>query len=311
MQYNQDIYKNIFNAKTKQDVINVLNGITVDGNLDAFTWTGDIGTNWSPGNTLYNMIPETMVSTMFYTKQDITDSSISADRWVPNTSTGKQDASLSLIPVKYNTEYRYVMLPVNQEDMDDVNKSGEYEPFVKWVNAYQQRSIEDNIISVMLDGTGYIGTAIYKLVRDTSTDFETVEVYTQTSASDTSYITVANLQSLASNVVKHDMRVMCINPDDLRTLYNASFTANEVYNFTSDSDIAAVIGVDYIFSTSLIKAGHVIILDPTCFHIRKKAGIDISFPVYEENKVTFLKEMNVSVKPAAYHSAAILKGSLN
>lgn len=224
--------------------------------------------------------------------------------------------SLTVTPQSLNTTLIYKKQQIAQEDIDDLNESGEYGEFINFVTNELKNSVETFIVGNILGGelsenNDYLDSYLYRFTIDGVSDvFTTTIEKTQTSSSDYSYVTIDNLMDLSKSVKKHQTKWLVIHPEDLQGLFNLSYSGTGIYNFISKSNLADILDVDYIYSTPLIERGKVICLDPSEYWVRIKREIEISYPVYDLNGLSFQYELNVGSKIHAPLSSAMLVGSL-
>lgn len=215
----------------------------------------------------------------------------------------KKLQEMCLMPVNINTALIYKQLDVTQEDIDDLNDSGEYADFVEWVNYELRKNVEDAIIAYMLgsnvvdpiNNEPLIDTdAIYRFTEDTIDDrFTYLDVYIDETG------LVKGLTQLSSNI-NADRKWLVINPDALQKALDEMGPTADKYS------LAARIGVDYVYVTCLCPNEQAIILDPDEMWLREKNVINTAYPVYDNNKVNMLYEINCGIKPHRAWSTALL-----
>ena len=215
--------------------------------------------------------------------------------------------ALTLTPNPINTALFYKQLDVTQEDMDDLNDSGEYADFLEWASWELRRHVEDLVISSLLGNSEiYTGTVTYPFLKNkVSSVFTTVDTQSQTGSSDYSYVTVANVAAMCSTVMS-DHKWLIVNPTDLDNLVAEMSETNP----TADKyGLAGRCGVDYVYSTNLAMRGKVICLDPDEFWMREKNTIEVAYPIYDYNKTTMLYELNCGIMPHNPMCSAMMLGS--
>lgn len=236
--------------------------------------------------------------------------------YVDYSATKKTVESLTVTPQSLNTTIIYKKQLIAQEDIDDLNESGEYGEFIDFVTQELKNSVETFIVGNILGGelsenNDYLDSYIYRFTKTgISSVFTTKIEKTQESSDDYSYVNIDNIITLSKSVKKHQVKWLVINPDDLQGLYNLSYDNIGVYNFVSKSSLADIFDVDYIYSTPLITRGKVICLDPTEYWVRVKNEIEIAYPVYDYNGLSFQYEINVGSKIHSPLTSAMLVGSL-
>lgn len=304
-----DIAKQIFDCRSgKEGVAKILNEVSLSsGKLGGETSVFAVASKWTAENPLYEALNHVKVSRIFYTTQDINASGASAKAWSKDSQTAKELQALTLTPQPILTSIFYKQLDVTQEDIDDLNDSGEYSDFLEWVSWELRRHTEDLIISSLLgNSTIYTGTVTYPFLKNqVSSVFTTVSTKSQSGASDFAFVTVQNVADMVATV-KTERKWLVINPDDLQALISEMAVMNPAADQFS---VAGRVGVDYIYSTPLAMRGKVICLDPDEFWLREKNVIEVAYPVYDYNKTTMLYELNVGIRPHAPLCSAMLLGS--
>lgn len=223
--------------------------------------------------------------------------------------TEKAIQELTVSPKTIQTGYIYKRQYICQEDLDDLNDSGNYDEFLEFITLELRRHVEDSIIGNIIGGafSQDYSSASNKYERfvigETDSKFTTVKTKTQTGASDYAYITVANVQEMCDTVLKTNVKWLVIHPADFRALMDDS----EVY---SETMLATLLGVDYIFQTLLAERGKVICLDPTQYVIKVKNEINVAYPAYEYNKLNLQYEVNGGGIIKGLKSSGMLVGSL-
>lgn len=304
-----DIAKQIFDCRSgKEGVARILNSVSLSsGTLGGETPVFAVASKWTRENPLYEALNHVKVSRMFYTTQDIDAQGASANAWTKDSTEAKELQALSLTPQPIQTSIFYKQLDVAQEDIDDLNDSGEYAEFLDWASWELRRHTEDLVISSFIGNSDiYTGTVTYPFLKNkVSSVFTTVDTQSQTGASDYSYVTVANVAAMCSTVLS-DHKWLIVNPTDLDNLVAEMSETNP----TADKyGLAGRCGVDYVYSTNLAMRGKVICLDPDEFWLREKNTLEVAYPVYDYNKTNMLYELNCGIRPHAPLCSAMLLGS--
>lgn len=313
-----EIAKQIVNCRSgKEGVKRILNGVSpTDGTMGGETpifaasetlWSDTYG-SYARSNSLYDALNHVKVSRMFVqTTQDLEGNTFDTvpRQWLKDSSgIQKKLQEMLLNPVNINTALIYKQLDVAQEDIDDLNDSGEYADFVEWVNYELRKNVEDAIIAYML-GRDVVAPeteepllidtdAIYRFTPDTIDDmFTIVDTYNDNRG------LVKCLTELSSSICA-DRKWLVIHPEALHKALDEMGPTADKYN------LAARIGVDYVYDTSLCPNGQAIILDPDEMWLREKNVINTAYPVYDNNKVNMLYEINCGIKPHRASSTALL-----
>ena len=307
----KSIAKSIINSKTKEEAKKYLkdNVSFSSGNFSNTLVSPEIVNSWTYNNELYNIISRTPYSKFFYTTQDIDDTNAKAQGWSKTSTDPKAIQELTVSPKTIQTGYIYKRQYICQEDLDDLNDSGNYDEFLEFITLELRRHVEDSIIGNIIGGafSQDYSSASNKYERfvigETDSKFTTVKTKTQSGSSDYTYITVDNVQEMCDTVLKTNVKWLVIHPADFRALMDDS----EVY---SETMLATLLGVDYIFQTLLAERGKVICLDPTQYVIKVKNEINVAYPAYEYNKLNLQYEVNAGGIIKGLKSSGMLVGSL-
>lgn len=197
-----------------------------------------------------------------------------------NSAFKKYLQDMVLTPNPINTAIFYKQLDVAQEDIDDLNDSGEYNEFLDWVNFELRRNVEDYIITSMFNSGDY-NESIYCFYPE-----HIDETFTYLMQGE---IDLSNLTEMVNNVCT-EYKWLIINPNTLNTLLDDNGLKDKY-------ELAGRLNVDYVYVTYGIMEEMVVCLDPNEFWLREKNTLEVAYPVYHENKVTFLYEKNVGIKP--------------
>lgn len=229
------------------------------------------------------------------------------DWYIDYSGVQKALQALTLTPNPIETALFYKQLDVTQEDIDDLNDSGEYADFLEWASWELRRHTEDLIISSFLGNSSiYTGTVTYPFLKNkVSSTFTTVDTQSQTGSSDYSYVTVANVAAMCSTVIA-DHKWLIMTQTDLDALLSEM---GEMSPTADKYGLASRCGVDFVYVTSLAMRGKIICLDPNEFWLREKNTIEVAYPVYDYNKTTMLYELNVGIKPHNPLCSAMMLGS--
>lgn len=219
--------------------------------------------------------------------------------------TEKAIQELTVSPKTIATSYIYKRQNICQEDLDDLADSGNYDEFLGFITLELRRHVEDSIIGNIIGGAFSQDYTVSKYERfiesELNSAFTTLKKKTQASASDFDYITVANTQEMCDTVLKTNVKWLVIHPADFRALMDDA----EVY---SETALATLLGVDYIFQTLLAERGKIICLDPTQYVIKVKNEINVAFPIYENNQLSMMYEINGGGIIKGLKSSAMLIG---
>ncbi len=214
------------------------------------------------------------------------------DAWFYDPSAiQKRLQDMILNPNPINTSLVYKQLDVAQEDIDDLNDSGEYSEFLDWVRFELRRNVEEYVIASML-GTVDPIDGIYSFNPETADDMFTTIYYTDGN------IDLDDIISANSDVIT-DYKWLVINPITLETIL-ADTGLKDKY------ELAGRLNVDYVYVTYSISPDNAVILDPNKFWMREKSVLDVAYPVYQNNKVTFLYEKNIGIVPSFPYCSALV-----
>lgn len=304
-----EVAKQILSCKSGKDgvrkLVDGLNASLTSGRTSAY-----IGTKWNKDNPLFNAMTDVKVGKIIYSTQEIDDSVATAKQWDKTSAVAKSIQQLNVTPVSITTQYVYKSLDIAQEDIDDLNESGEYAVFEEFATNELRQHVEDYVIGNVIGGkftSTYSGTSLYRfMVSEVSSVFTTVTTKTQDAASDYSYVTLANVTDIC-NDVDSDHKWLVVHPDDLASLIAE---ATELNPLADRYAVAAHVGVNFIYSTRLALRGKVICLDPAEFWKREKNEIEIAYPVYDYNKLNMLYEKNIGIRPHRPLCSSMLVGSL-
>lgn len=306
-----NIAKAVMNTRNREDAMKavkeVANGIT----FTSGDWTNPvvdytISNKWFEEDDLFNALNKTQITKFFYTTQDWDDTYAKASEWVKTSTDPKAIQELTVSPKAITTSYIYKRQQVAQEDLDDINDSGNLGEFLDWTTWELRRHVIDMIVAGVLGEKNLTNIEGIK-TSGTSTAFVIDYGKTGASATDTtSYMTIDNIRGLADEVIAKGEKWLVINPKDFTKVAKHIYASGGTSMYHTEAELAEMVGVDKIYKTTLISEGRVICFIPSEYWVKIKNTLNLAYPQYEMNAQNLQYEINLGGKIHGLLSAAVL-----
>jgi hypothetical protein len=306
-----NIAKAVMNTRNREDAMKavkeVANGIT----FTSGDWTNPvvdytISNKWFEEDDLFNALNKTQITKFFYTTQDWDDTYAKASEWVKTSTDPKAIQELTVSPKAITTSYIYKRQQVAQEDLDDINDSGNLGEFLDWTTWELRRHVIDMIVAGVLGEKNLTNIEGIK-TSGTSTAFVIDYGKTGLNASDTtSYMTIDNIRGLADEVIAKGEKWLVINPKDFTKVAKHIYASGGTSMYHTEAELAEMVGVDKIYKTTLISEGRVICFIPSEYWVKIKNTLNLAYPQYEMNAQNLQYEINLGGKIHGLLSAAVL-----
>lgn len=306
-----NIAKAVMNTRNREDAMKavkeVANGIT----FTSGDWTNPvvdytISNKWFEEDDLFNALNKTQITKFFYTTQEWDDTYAKASEWVKTSTDPKAIQELTVSPKAITTSYIYKRQQVAQEDLDDINDSGNLGEFLDWTTWELRRHVIDMIVAGVLGEKNLTNIEGIK-TSGTSTAFVIDYGKAGTSATDTtSYMTIDNIRGLADEVIAKGEKWLVINPKDFTKVAKHIYASGGTSMYHTEAELAEQVGVDKIYKTTLISEGRVICFIPSEYWVKIKNTLNLAYPQYEMNAQNLQYEINLGGKIHGLLSAAVL-----
>ena len=306
-----NIAKAVMNTRNREDAMKAVKEIANGITFTSGDWTNPvvdytISNKWFEEDDLFNALNKTQITKFFYTTQDWDDANAKASEWVKTSTDPKAIQELTVSPKAISTSYIYKRQQVAQEDLDDINDSGNLGEFLDWTTWELRRHVIDMIVAGVLGEKNLTNIEGIK-TSGTSTPFVIDFGKTGSSASDnTSYMTIDNIRGLADEVVAKGEKWLVINPKDFTKVAKHIYASGGTSMYHTEAELAEMVGVDKIYKTTLISEGRVICFIPSEYWVKIKNTLNLAYPQYEMNAQNLQYEINLGGKIHGLLSAAVL-----
>ena len=306
-----NIAKAVMNTRNREDAMKavkeITNGITfTSGDFTNPVVDYTISNKWFEEDELFNALNKTQITKFFYTTQEWDDTYAKASEWVKTSTDPKAIQELTVSPKAITTSYIYKRQQVAQEDLDDINDSGNLGEFLDWTTWELRRHVIDMIVAGVLGEKNLTNIEGIK-TSGTSTAFVIDYGKTGSSASDvSSYITIDNIRGLADEVIAKGEKWLVINPKDFTKVAKHIYASGGTSMYHTEAELAEMVGVDKIYKTTLISEGRVICFVPSEYWVKIKNTLNLAYPQYEMNAQNLQYEINLGGKIHGLLSAAVL-----
>lgn len=306
-----NIAKAVMNTRNREDAMKAVKEIANGITFTSGDWTNPvvdytISNKWYEEDDLFNALNKTQITKFFYTTQDWDDANAKASEWVKTSTDPKAIQELTVSPKAITTSYIYKRQQVAQEDLDDINDSGNLGEFLDWTTWELRRHVIDMIVAGVLGEKNLTNIEGIK-TSGTSTPFVIDFGKTGSSATDTtSYMTIDNIRGLADEVVAKGEKWLVINPKDFTKVAKHIYASGGTSMYHTEAELAEMVGVDKIYKTTLISEGRVICFIPSEYWVKIKNTLNLAYPQYEMNAQNLQYEINLGGKIHGLLSAAVL-----
>ena len=306
-----NIAKAVMNTRNREDAMKAVKEIANGITFTSGDWTNPvvdytISNKWYEEDDLFNALNKTQITKFFYTTQEWDDQYAKASEWVKTSTDPKAIQELTVSPKAITTSYIYKRQQVAQEDLDDINDSGNLGEFLDWTTWELRRHVIDMIVAGVLGEKNLTNIEGIK-TSGTSTAFVIDYGKTGTSATDkSSYMTIDNIRGLADEVIAKGEKWLVINPKDFTKVAKHIYASGGTSMYHTEAELAEMVGVDKIYKTTLISEGRVICFIPSEYWVKIKNTLNLAYPQYEMNAQNLQYEINLGGKIHGLLSAAVL-----
>jgi hypothetical protein len=237
------------------------------------------------------------------------DAKAIAKGWLKTNEGQKAIQELTAKGKKIDTQYVYKIQQMAAEDLARIRKAGKENTIIGYVTNELRRVVVNTIVMAIL-----VGDSVNKGTAQV-TSFESIGTKTATDAftlvqtASAAELSVKEIRLLADqlhNPFGHEkVAVMCATQKTKLAAYRYAAGGDEYYR--TDEELAGQLGVDAIYTTSLVPEGGVILLIPEEYWVLEEDEIDVAYPKYEENKVNWQYERLCGGAIHGLASSAVLR----
>ena len=284
----------ILKARGKEDIQNAVNAVLVKNGISGLSFedTVDyaIADAWGDSNELFAALRKAPFTKFFYTSQDVDDAGAVAHGWDKDSADPKEIQALTVSGKTISTQYIYKRQAIALEDLDDIRRVGNETTFLRWLNEELDRQIVNAIVHIMLGGGANYSdiTTIEALKGAGSTDaFRTKVVVTDDEA-----LTLAEARKVCDAVFNPNGKAKwaVMTQAQLTALAEFTYASGGDTTFRSKDEVAAMLGVDRIYVTSLADTLYCFL--PDGYWFVEKNALSVTYPTYEYNVINYQKERN-------------------
>ena len=300
-------------AKSGAELRDNVRAIAVKNGIDGLTFEDvidyDIQDKFGAENWLFDRLHKTEFNKFFYTEAEMNDAKAIAKGWLKTNEGQKAIQELTAKGKKIDTQYVYKIQQMAAEDLARIRKAGKENTIIGYVTNELRRVVVNTIVMAIL-----VGDSVNKGTAQV-TSFESIGTKTATDAftlvqtASGAEISVAEVRLLADqmhNPFGHEkVAVMCATQKTKLAAYRYAAGGDEYYR--TDAELAGQLGVDAIYTTSLVPEGGVILLIPEEYWVLEEDEIDVAYPKYEENKVNWQYERLCGGAIHGLASSAVLR----
>lgn len=279
---------------------------------------------------LYDQLHKTPFTRFIYSEIDRTQATQIAKQWDKTSETEKAIQELAANDRTISTKYIYKRQQFAQEDLDEIEDNGQLQEFLATISNELRVLVKSGIVEAILVGD-QINPA-----GDQITTFETIG----TKAASDAFTTVmksndadvaAFLTGLGASTMQSSLLaaarlmvsriynpygkkiVLCMHKDTLTAMAAYIVAAGGDVTFRTREELAALIGVDEIYTSELMpvvpssagSAAVFVAFMPDGYWVKEKKVLDVAYPTYEKNVHNMQFEINAGGKLHDLLSSAV------
>lgn len=313
-----EICASIMGVRSKAEIKNAVEAVLVKNDITGLTFADVIDyaivDNWGDEQGFYGKLHKTPVTKFFYSEADLTEAAILAKQWDKDSEAAKAIQTIEVEGKSIATKYIYKRQRIANEDLDEIQKSGNYAGFVEYITKELQRQWCNSVLKAMLvgDTTNAVGSRI--------TTFETIGTKTQ----DDIFTTIVNPDQ-AGTVVFGDLWRMVqsienpngkditlfVDPEVLAAASAFTYAGGGTTDYRGLDEMKAKLGVADIRPYKLHTYGdadlHAVALIADEYWVNEKNEIEVAYPNFEVNAQNWQFERNAGGAIHGIKSTAVLK----
>ena len=312
----------VLRAASKEEVKNAVNAVLVKNDISGLTFEDVVDfaivENWGDLNPIFRRLHKTPVTKFFYNADELKTAELLAKQWDKTGDSEKVIQELAVTGKQITTRYIYKRQRAAQEDLDEIEKSGNMSYFLRFLNEELDRMIVNTIVLALLvgdtvnDAANRVTTFETIGSKTTSDVFTTVNALAEGTAPDLKAI------RLLCDSVKNPFgkeKILILNGATLTAISESLYAAGGTKFYRPKDEIARMVGVDEIITVDVLDADNedsdnkgvfAICMLPDGYWYNEKKALSVTFPKYEENTINYMKERNIGGAIHDLYSTAAL-----
>ena len=321
----KEVANAIGNARNDKEAKNAVAAILKKNGIDGLTFGAiidySLNIKLEDNEPMYDQLHKTRFTKFFYTEHDRTDAAQIAKQWDKTSESEKAIQELETNDKEISTKYIYKRQQFAQEDLDEIRETGDLQNFLAEISRELRVLVKSGIVTAILVGDN-VNTGTEKI-----TSFETIgtkvasDAFTSVMVSDdadyTAYMTGLGVTSVQSALLAAarmlvsrlynpmgKKSVLCMNKETLTAMAAYVVAAGGDLSYRSRAEVAAMIGVDEIYTTEHLPSAVDLAADapifvallPDGYWVKEKNTIDVAYPQYEKNTQSMQYEINCGGK---------------
>lgn len=311
-----EIAQALMSKKYKEDAIEAVMAVAKRNDISGLDFPAivDYALNLKidEGDAFFGMLRKVERNKFFYGEIDSTNAEEIAHQWDKGSVTAKQVQALALNGKTINTAYIYKRQRLAQEDMDAAEVAGSYAQLQRDLRQELRTMVEVGATRAILIGDnvnaeGQKITTFETIGTKTVTDLFTTVLNPEVAGA----VSIVDL-ARAANAVKTEYKVLIISSNMLLTLRQFKYAEGGNVVLKSLDELAAEIGVDKIIKKDYldtINGLHAIVMDPNEYWVREVKTLDLVYPEYDKNAISFQFEKNMGGGIHGLQSTAVLRAA--
>ena len=298
---------------TKSDVEQNVNNVLVKNDITGLTFNDvidfAIADSWGDTNPLFAKLHKTPVTKFFYTEDNLSTAKVLAKQWSKTLTGEKIVQTIEATPKTIATDFVYKRQQVAVADMDEIEQAGEGANFLAYINEELDRQIVNTIIMAILVGDTINASANRIRTFESIATKTADDVFTKVLNVTGTAWTIQNARAIADAVLNPygKEKIAVMTQSTLSQLAEFVYSAGGSTIYHSKDEVAAMIGVDDIYITSIIGDDKIIVLLPDGYWVKEKSTISVTYATWEKNVWNHQKERNIGGKIHDLFSTAVGK----
>lgn len=279
---------------------------------------------------LYDMLHKTPFTRFIYSEIDRQQATQVAKQWDKSSETEKAIQELQANDRTITTKYVYKRQQFALEDLDEIEDNGQLQEFLATISRELRILVKSGIVGAILvgDNVNPVGEKITTFesigTKNASDAFTTVLKTSDQAVQDfMTGLGVSSMQSTLLAAARLTMSrihnpyskrsVLCMHKDTLTAMAAYVPAQGGDLSFRSREEIAAMVGVDEIYTTDAMpttpasgnSAPIFVGFLPDGYWVKEKKALDVAYPTYEKNVHNMQYEINAGGKIHDLLSSAV------
>lgn len=311
----------ILKAASKDDVKDAVEKVLTKNGITGLQFGESvdfaISDAWGNSNELFSQLYKTPVTKFFYTEQTLKDKAILAKQWKKGNATDKVIQELTAKGKSISPDYIYKRQQMARIDLDKIEQAGNTTNFLTWLMDELDRQIVNTIVMHLLVGD------TTNDANDRITTWESIgakkvsDVFTTVvNPATPGKIALTDLRKMCDSVINlyGNKKVVVLSQTLLSQVSEFVYAAGGSTMYRTREEIAGMLGVDQVIVSSVLDPADSTTADAVClipngYWWNEMNSLEVTYPEYSKNSVSYLKERNCGGAIHDLYSTAVLRAA--